>query len=580
MGLLTTVEDLSTYLLEGYWARVGEGWRAFDTDASNRIEVNLTGLNADGKRLATQALMAWEMVADLRFVQVPFGGDIFFDDNVGFNAYSTMTVSGNTIVSSEVYVGTAWLDRFGTTLDSYSFQTYIHEIGHALGLGHPGPYNGTASQNPQDVLTGDSWQLSIMSYYAQDENGVTGVDFAGPITPMMADIAAIQSLYGAATSSPTLDTSGSTTWGANTTLGGYLSGFAAFLDGVRDPQNWSGLRSVAYTIFDEGGTDTLDLSFSDIGVHLDLNPGTASDVGGLRGNLLIALGTTLENALTGGGNDRVLGNSANNTITGGLGGDHLSGDAGNDRLFGNRGNDTLLGGLGNDRLNGGYGSDRLYGGVGADVLIGHDGNDTLYGQAGRDTLDGGAGADTIYGNVGDDRLLGGIGRDTLDGGRGNDRLYGGGDEDLLNGNIGADLLSGGGGADRLLGSDGNDRLLGNTGNDRLFGGDGNDRLNGGLGDDTLEGGAGNDVLFGGAGADRFIFYADFGTDRVVDFTAGEDVLALDDAIWGGGLTIEDIIAAHTVVEGQNTVFDFGPDAALTLVGFTDPLVSAVDLLII
>jgi hypothetical protein len=31
------------------------------------------------------------------------------------------------------------------TIDSYSFQTYVHEIGHALGLGHGGPYNGSAS---------------------------------------------------------------------------------------------------------------------------------------------------------------------------------------------------------------------------------------------------------------------------------------------------------------------------------------------------------------------------------------------------------------------------------------------------
>ena len=79
------------------------------------------------------------------------------------------------------------------------------------------------------------------------------------------------------------------------------------------------------------------------------------------------------------------------------------------------------------------------------------------------------------------------------------------------------MLKGKIGNDTLIGGSGNDLLKGQGGSDVLFGGDGNDRLDGGQGDDTYE---------GGAGADRFIFKRQHGTDRITDFTQGEDVIDL------------------------------------------------------
>jgi hypothetical protein len=96
----------------------------------------------------------------------------------------------------------------------------------------------------------------------------------------------------------------------------------------------------------------------------------------------------------------------------------------------------------------------------------------------------------------------------------------------------ADRLRGDGGANALTGLAGGDLLAGRAGADTLDGGDGDDELAGGAGDDALRGGPGADLLVGGAGADAFVFgsrgdgAADPGTDVVLDFRPGEDVLDL------------------------------------------------------
>lgn len=42
-------------------------------------------------------------------------------------------------------ITTGWLEKHGTSLDSRSFTTYVHEIGHALG--HVGNYNHQATSD-------------------------------------------------------------------------------------------------------------------------------------------------------------------------------------------------------------------------------------------------------------------------------------------------------------------------------------------------------------------------------------------------------------------------------------------------
>ncbi|MCW6050420.1 calcium-binding protein [Lyngbya sp. CCAP 1446/10] len=91
---------------------------------------------------------------------------------------------------------------------------------------------------------------------------------------------------------------------------------------------------------------------------------------------------------------------------------------------------------------------------------------------------------------------------------------------------GDDIITGNGGNDTLSGNRGNDIITGGLGNDQLFGGKGDDNLNGGDGDDTLVGAVGADILISGAGRDVFVLGAGAGTDTLLDFQQGQDLIGL------------------------------------------------------
>jgi Ca2+-binding RTX toxin-like protein len=95
------------------------------------------------------------------------------------------------------------------------------------------------------------------------------------------------------------------------------------------------------------GIDTVDYTYFNGGGTYNLATGVASFSGLYNEDIL-----NFENILTGGGNDTVIGTSANNSINAGAGDDSLNGGAGNDTLTGAGGNDTLVGGSGSDTLSG------------------------------------------------------------------------------------------------------------------------------------------------------------------------------------------------------------------------------------
>ncbi len=331
------------------------------------------------------------MVTGLNFNSVVGGADITFgDSDTGGGAYASTLRTGNTLISADIEIETAWISGDVGNLNSFSFQTYMHEIGHALGLGHAGNYNGAATyaenHSGDNNYLNDSWQISVMSYFSQFENTSVNASFAYAATPMQADILAVQALYG---TTGTLRI-GNTTYGEDSNAGGYFDSID--------------LSSMTFTIYDEGGIDWIKFKTETADMVVDLAEEGISSVGGEVNNMIIARGTIIENFFAGSGDDIIKGNDADNIIIGGSGDDMIRGFGGDDILRGNKGNDTLRG---------------------------NDGNDTLYGNAGRDTL---------LGRAGDDILFGGIGRDLIWGGDGDDRLVGGRSMDKLIGGAGADTF--------------------------------------------------------------------------------------------------------------------------------------------
>ena len=101
----------------------------------------------------------------------------------------------------------------------------------------------------------------------------------------------------------------------------------------------------------------------------------------------------IENAITGDGDDLIVGSDFANVIQVGNGNDYVYAGDGADSIYGGNGADELGGYLGNDFISGGSGADFLNGEEGDDEVDGGGGNDEIWGGYGVDHLTGGTGAD-------------------------------------------------------------------------------------------------------------------------------------------------------------------------------------------
>jgi len=280
--------------------------------------------NAQQQSFGTLALLLWDDLIEPDFTLDNLNSDIEFaytDTAIGFaHAYYPED-------------GTIWFNKDRTILTAPvigddGFSTFVHEIGHALGLEHAGNYDGEGDWTPSNYQ--DSTVYTIMSYFGPDwrkgEGDVawanwTGVDgvLYSPQTPALYDIVAIQKIYGIETNTRVSDT----IYGFNSNIMGVEKAIFDFIIN----------KNPIITLFDSGGVDTLDLSGWSKESLIDLNPGAFSSANGMTNNIAIAFSAIIEHATGGAANDRLVGNSHNN---------RLMGLGGNDEINSGEGIDTAV----------------------------------------------------------------------------------------------------------------------------------------------------------------------------------------------------------------------------------------------
>ncbi len=426
------------------------------------------------------AMALWSDVANIKFQRVGTGdtgnaaytnnATILFAGDTASGGYGWTYFPGDRAASSidgNVYLNTSGGNFADTSNGSYEFMALIHEVGHALGLDHPGAYNGGSPTYALDAgYLQDSRQYTVMSYFDAEETGALhNWNYAS--TPLLHDIAAIQKLYGA---------------NYATRAGDTVYGFNSNADRAQYHVT-AASQQVVFAIWDGGGNDTLDFSGYSQNEKIDLHFEAFSNVGGLIANVAIARGAVIENAVGGSGNDTIIGNAAANA------------------LFGGAGSDDLRGGVGNDRLDGGSGIDTVeFAGASADYVFNLAADGSVMATdhiAGRDGLDTIVDIENAHFSDGTFVIASLITATPAAGAAPVTASYG---------SIGTTVVQASNGlGDTLTGTSVADACFGGSGDDVVIGLGGNDKLSGGDGGDILVGGRGLDIMTGGAGADVFEF---------------------------------------------------------------------------
>lgn len=215
------------------------------TEATN----GFAEFTAHQKQQTRAALDFWSNVADITFTEVTdsatVAGDLRFAHSDSPSTAWAYLPSGTTRGGDVWVSNNSWYDdmSFGT----YGFSTIMHEIGHAVGLSHP--HSGGVVADVSIDFTGNSI-MSYRSYIGASTSGGYTQNYY-PDTTMINDIATMQYLYGA-----------NNTYNASDTV-----------------YAWSANEQLLETIWDAGGTDTIDWSNQTTAAVIRLTAGEWSELG-------------------------------------------------------------------------------------------------------------------------------------------------------------------------------------------------------------------------------------------------------------------------------------------------------------
>jgi serralysin len=448
------------------------------------------------------ALALWSEVSNIKFEAINPGG--YTDDaTILFSNYRDTSPGGAFAISpekqgdrrSESNEGDVWLNlnevfkEAAPVQGTYSFWVLIHEIGHAIGLSHPGPYNAdgkaaiTYAKNAKFIQ--DSSQYTVMSYFDGSETGQLPGIKTETNTPQLFDILAMQNKYGS---------------NMQTRSGDTIYGFESNAGPIYD---FALNSSPQFSIWDGGGIDTLNASEFSQQQIINLNPNTFSNIGGQIYNISIALNVSIENAVGGSGADSLYGNALENRIQAGAG------------------DDSIEGSYANDDIDGGEGIDYAVYAASISTMIAAvrdaSGLVTIRTSFGTDTLSNIESVSFSDDTVSIEELLGGYAPPVYqtNAGQITANIYAG-PVDFLN--------------FQMLGTASSDIVNGSSENDfmNLLGGD--DAASGGGGQDVLDGGVGSNFLTGGSGSDIFFIDNRIGSNTwstITDFGPEDSV-----NIWG------------------------------------------------